>query len=345
MTEPNRQKTGGLSRIPISARTAICASILVSFLVANAAAVPTGNDGSQPASGATANTASGRSPASGAATSALPGIPELSSADPVFSQYSDDVQEARKAIATAKEGEQIPLFLYAYTVRKTDTLISIAARCSIPYDAIASINRISSMGEPLEGRTIILPTLPGLYMPDSASNTFENLLLSSFDPDDKSIISFSLGGVRIHCIPDAKFDGTLRTFFLTPSFRFPLPTGVVTSSFGMRKNPVTGNLIFHKGIDLAAPRGTPVRACSDGTVVYTGYDSVYGNHVVIRHEGGKESVYGHLQTIKTALREKVKSGTIIGTVGSTGQSTGPHLHFEIHENGVPKNPAGFIKGK
>ncbi len=275
----------------------------------------------------------------------LPVIPELSSFDPVFQQYSDDVLEAQKALANPVKGVSPPLRLYAYRARKTDTLIAIAARCSVPYDAIATVNRISSMGESLEGRTIILPTLPGLYLPDASANSFESLLLSSFDPDDTSIITFKLGSTLVHCIPDGRFDGTLRTYFLTPSFLFPLVTGKVTSSYGMRKNPVTGRLLFHKGIDLAAPTGTPVRACAAGTVIYTGFDPIYGNHVIIRHEGGKESIYGHLSSIKIELRDKLKSGTIIGTVGSTGQSTGPHLHFEIHENGVPKNPAGFIKGK
>lgn len=272
--------------------------------------------------------------------------------DPVFAQYSDDVLAARQAIAAMKKDAPLPVSIYSYTVKPEDTLIAIAARCAIPYDAIASLNRIASAGESIAGRTILLPTLPGLYLPDTAANTFERLLLASFDPDDPAIVSFSLreptsanaGGRRVHCVPDETFDGTVRAFFLTPTFRFPLPEATVTSSFGMRKNPVTGRLLFHKGIDLAAPRGTPVYACSAGTVVFRGSDPIYGNYIIIRHDGSRESLYGHLSSIKIELHEKVKSGTIVGTVGSTGQSTGPHLHFEIHENGVPKNPAGFIKG-
>jgi murein DD-endopeptidase MepM/ murein hydrolase activator NlpD len=279
-----------------------------------------------------------------------PVIPNLDSRDPVFMQYSEDVQAARGAIAAYNRKTPLPVHLYSYKVKTGDTLLAIAARCSIPYDAIASINRIPSLQEPIEGRTLILPSLPGLYLPDTAASTLERLLLSSFDPDDLTIISFSIRNPAdstartVHCIPDAVFDGTVRAFFVTPSFRFPLPEAVVTSSFGMRKNPVTGNLIFHKGIDLAAPAGTPVLACADGIILATGYDPIYGNFVTIRHEGGKESLYGHLSSIKSELQDRVKSGSIIGTVGSTGQSTGPHLHFEMHENGVPKNPAGFIKG-
>lgn len=283
-----------------------------------------------------------------------PRIPRLASDDPVFRQYSDDVASARKALASYGRTAPLPLGLYSYKAVEGDTLISIAARCSIPYDAIASLNRIASQKESVAGRILILPSLPGLYLPETARNSFERLLLSSFDPDDSAIISFSvresgpdglLSGSRpVHCIPDAVFDGTVRAFFLTPTFRFPLPEGIQTSSFGYRKNPVTGNLIFHKGVDLAAPRGTGVFACADGVVIASEYDAVYGNYLIIRHDDSRESLYGHLETKKIELHQRAKSGSIIGTVGSTGQSTGPHLHFEIHENGIPKNPSGFIKG-
>lgn len=276
-----------------------------------------------------------------------PRIPVLDSIDPVFSQYEDDVLSARIALAGAKTGTELPVRLFSYIVKKNDTLIGIAARCGIPYDSIASLNRIPSMQEPIAGKRILLPTLPGLYLPEKAINTLEKLLLSSFDPDDTTIITFSVRGEEnrpVHCIPGISFDGTIRAFFLSPAFRFPLPEAVISSTFGLRKNPVTGNLIFHRGIDLAAPRGTLVLACEDGTVKKTGNDPVYGNFIIILHDGNRESLYGHLQTVKIELHQKVKSGYIIGTVGSTGQSTGPHLHFEIHENGVPKNPTGFIKG-
>lgn len=276
-----------------------------------------------------------------------PRLRSLSPADPVFKQYSDDVSEARQALATRKAGEPLPIHLYSYVPAPSDTLLTVAARCAVPYDAIASLNRIASMLDGLPSRAILIPTLPGLYLPDSSTTDFERLLLSSFDPDDPSIISFQVHDPTsrpVHCVPDSTFDGTLRAFFLTPTFRFPLPAAVRTSSYGMRKNPVTGKLVFHKGIDLAAAKGTPVYACADGTVTSTGSDPVYGNYIIIRHANSRESLYGHLDEIKIVLRQQVKSGSIIGTVGSTGQSTGPHLHFEIHENGVPKNPSGFIKG-
>lgn len=276
-----------------------------------------------------------------------PRIPRLSSLDPVFSQYSDDVQAARRALASGVPAAQLPLAIYSYQATADDSLLSIAARCAIPYDAIATLNRLSSSQQALAGTIILLPTLPGLYLPDTTQSVLERLLLSSFDPDTPHIISFTIRDPdprTVHCLPDVLFDGTIRAFFLNPSWRFPLPSGVLTSSFGMRKNPVTGNLVFHNGVDIAAPAGTPVLAAADGTVVVRASDPVYGNYLILRHDGGRETLYGHLRSWRVQLHQQVKSGTIIGEVGSTGQSTGPHLHFEIHEHGVPKNPAGFIKG-
>lgn len=272
-------------------------------------------------------------------------ITNLHSGNLIFRQYQEDVLSAQMAIAAGK----LPtLHIYRYRVRPSDTLFGIAARCSIPYDAIASLNRIESAATDLTDRILFLPSIPALYLPEQAENRLEQLVLSSFDPDTPGIVTFTLhtpqnGPRTVHCIPNSRFDGTVRAFFLTPTFRFPLPEGTVTSTFGMRKNPLTGNMVFHHGVDLAAPAGTVVLACADGIVEAVGYDDVYGQYIIIRHAGNRESLYGHLLHIKIELHDEVKSGTIIGNVGSTGQSTGPHLHFEVHENGVPKNPAGFLK--
>lgn len=282
-----------------------------------------------------------------AEASPYPLIPRLDSSDPVFRQYSDDVAAARKALAAPQAGTPPPITLYAYRPRGEDTLFSVAARCAVPYDAIATLNRIASAGDPILGKTLILPSLPALYLPENAKNDLEHLLLASADP---SVVPVEIAvrdpdRRKVYCLPDTVFNGTIRAFFVTPSIRFPLPAGTITSVFGYRKNPITGNLVFHKGIDLAAPYGTPVLACADGRVIRSGYDAIHGEYAVIAHADGRESLYGHLSSKKIVLQGEVKSGSIIGTVGSTGQSTGPHLHFEIRENGVPKNPEGFIKRK
>jgi murein DD-endopeptidase MepM/ murein hydrolase activator NlpD len=99
---------------------------------------------------------------------------------------------------------------------------------------------------------------------------------------------------------------------------------------------------MHSGIDLQAAQGTEVYAVRSGLVSAAGWDETLGNYVAVDHGEQKESVYGHLQKIQVSLNQEVKSGTILGTVGSTGKSTGPHLHFEIRVRGEARNPESFI---
>jgi murein DD-endopeptidase MepM/ murein hydrolase activator NlpD len=117
----------------------------------------------------------------------------------------------------------------------------------------------------------------------------------------------------------------------------------LTSAFGFRVNPVTGNAAKHQGIDLAAPEGAGVYAAADGLVIETGENPIYGKYIILKHGERWTSLYGHLQKMETALRMEVKSGSLIGRVGSTGQSTGPHLHFELRQDGKALDPAGRLR--
>ncbi|HTA28070.1 MAG TPA: M23 family metallopeptidase [Bacteroidia bacterium] len=115
------------------------------------------------------------------------------------------------------------------------------------------------------------------------------------------------------------------------------------SGFGMRIHPIYKTLRMHTGIDFAAPLGTPVYATGDGVVeTADDLDRGYGNHVVINHGFGYESLYGHLSRMAAKVGEKVKRGQIIGYVGSTGESTGDHLHYEVIKNGVKVNPISYF---
>jgi murein DD-endopeptidase MepM/ murein hydrolase activator NlpD len=123
------------------------------------------------------------------------------------------------------------------------------------------------------------------------------------------------------------------------SSRIGLPVhGRLTSGFGNRFHPILGYVRFHDGVDLAASAGTPIVAAADGRVVGAGWRGGYGQQVQIAHTGGVNTLYGHMSRIAAYAGENVRKGQVIGYVGSTGLSTGPHLHFEVTRNGRPVNP-------
>ncbi|MBV9719075.1 MAG: peptidoglycan DD-metalloendopeptidase family protein [Candidatus Eremiobacteraeota bacterium] len=122
--------------------------------------------------------------------------------------------------------------------------------------------------------------------------------------------------------------------------RFSWPvTGTITSPFGWRSNPFGGGPEFHQGLDIAAPTGTTVTAAAGGTVLMAQWYGGYGNYILIDHGGGYSTGYGHLSAMYVSSGQSVQRGQAIGAVGSTGQSTGPHLHFEVRIAGKPVDPA------
>ena len=127
----------------------------------------------------------------------------------------------------------------------------------------------------------------------------------------------------------------------TPSV-YPAKGGL-TSTFGSRKSPFTGESEFHKGIDIAARRGTAVIAPAEGRVTMTGYNGAYGKMMVIDHGYGVVTRYAHLSKFFKKKGQKVKLGEKIACVGNTGRSTGPHLHYEVHLNGMPVDPRNYVE--
>lgn len=118
--------------------------------------------------------------------------------------------------------------------------------------------------------------------------------------------------------------------------------GWVTSEFGIRKHPISGNVKMHEGIDIASAVGTPIKSPAAGKVIYAGRGSGYGNMVVIQHGYGISTVYGHLSSYSVTTGQNIKRGDVIAEVGSTGYSTGPHLHYEVQVDGIPTDPLAFV---
>lgn len=126
----------------------------------------------------------------------------------------------------------------------------------------------------------------------------------------------------------------------TPAIR---PTrGWVSSRFGYRESPFTGRRVFHKGLDIANRKGTPIIATADGVVTHAGPKGLLGNVLIIDHGHGIVTRYGHMNSFAIKRGEVVKRGDLIGQMGNTGRSTGPHLHYEVRLNGLPVNPVKYI---
>jgi murein DD-endopeptidase MepM/ murein hydrolase activator NlpD len=131
------------------------------------------------------------------------------------------------------------------------------------------------------------------------------------------------------------------------SFLAALPTrkpavGYFTSGFGVRRSPFGGKNKMHEGLDIANRAGTPIRAPADGTVVFADTKSGYGQTVVLDHGYGLETLYGHTRKLLVKKGQKVRRGDIIALLGSTGRSTGPHVHYEVHVHGTPVDPLSYL---
>ncbi len=133
---------------------------------------------------------------------------------------------------------------------------------------------------------------------------------------------------------------------LREGWSWPLPAGEpgrLSSGFGHRLDPLHGDKRHHAGLDLAAPRGTPVLAMASGTVVYAGSKGAYGNFVEVDHGDGVRSRYAHQHDVHVEVGDRVEQGDQLGTVGSTGRSTGNHLHLEVRVDGKKIDPANYLK--
>jgi len=126
-----------------------------------------------------------------------------------------------------------------------------------------------------------------------------------------------------------------------PQFLVPV-VGRPSSGYGLRTDPTDGRVVNHPGFDLAAKTGTAVAAAARGTVVHAGPAGTYGNLVTLRHDNGFETRYAHLSSVDVKVGDVVEAGADLGKVGSTGYSTGPHLHFEIRHDGQPIDPAPLL---
>lgn len=150
-------------------------------------------------------------------------------------------------------------------------------------------------------------------------------------------------------LPASAKSGALKASLANLSGAFAMPAGMpvaahaLTSGFGVRRHPLLGGRRAHLGLDLAAPAGSPIVATSGGVVAMDGWSGGYGLLVVLDHGNGVQTRYGHMSRLNVVSGQRVRKGDVIGYVGSTGLSSGPHLHYEVRVGGQPVNPLSTLR--
>ena len=198
----------------------------------------------------------------------------------------------------------------------------------------------TSAGRPGEGEVLTpepdASSLPGFWLPEGENSSSSEPVLDGkggWNP-----VSWKDNNERMET-PEGM---TLAPVMVSAKLAIPV-SGTVTSLFGYRLHPLTDNLDFHTGMDIAAPTGTPIKAVLPGRVVETGESAILGNYLVIDHGGGLKTTYGHCSALIAQEGMNLRQGERVALVGSTGISTGPHLHFEVEAGGLTADPAWLFQ--
>lgn len=236
----------------------------------------------------------------------------------------------------------------SYQIQPGDTLGEIAAQFDLRLDTLISFNQIEDVRRIQVGDQYQIPNRDGLLYTvkrgdslasiASAQNSSVNALLDAND-----LRSQTIQEGQVLFVPGAQLNETELRIILGELFAWPT-TGRFTSGFGMRSDPFTGVRRFHNGIDLASSIGTPIRAAASGTVIHVESQvGNYGRFVIVRHPGGFQTLYAHLETFNVRVGNYVQRGQMVGRMGNTGRSTGPHLHFSVIHNGTFVDPLRYLR--
>ena len=242
-----------------------------------------------------------------------------------------------------------PISIMLYTARPGDTISGIAQKLGLDPDTVSSLNRVEGRGvhNITVGEVIRIPNQDGIYIPvnDNLEALCEKHRLSAEEVlGANGLTRASLApGVPLF-FPGIQHTGYEYSLSTGVAVLNPLRWGWQSSSFGYRDDPFSGERRKHRGVDIAASAGAAVKSASDGVVRVAGWDEVLGNYVEVRSRMGYSYIYGHMSRLSVKAGSVVAQGQVLGSVGSTGRATGPHLHFEVRKNGVPQNPRLFISG-
>ena len=236
----------------------------------------------------------------------------------------------------------------SYTLEKGDIIGNIAIRAGLNEDTLISVNNIKNTRLMQIGQVIRIPNQDGIFYTVKKGDTLSDIAdqyktTASEIGIVNELFSDSLALNANLFIPGAKLDWVNRQEINGDLFIWPC-SGQISSNYGYRIAPFGGTRQFHSGLDISSPMGSPVRAAMSGRVIQVvANDPSFGNYVVISHHSGYRTFYGHMSVVRVKPGAYVGTGERIGDIGSTGLSTGPHLHFTVYKNGVTVNPRTLMR--
>ena len=241
-----------------------------------------------------------------------------------------------------------------YKVKQGDTVSGIAEKYSLLMGSIIAFNQLSEAWNLRSGKILKIPNMDGVPYTIQKGDTISAIAAKMKVPqnailDANDILNENIPAGKVIFIPGGKMDATaLNRAIKRPVVEkmiYPVSNRRITSNYGWREdpvNPVAGQMTFHRAVDLAGKMGDPVKAALKGTVLHVDNNRNLGNFIILKH-GEYQTLYAHLSAVSVKRGEAVNQGQVIGRVGETGYTTGPHLHFEVFRNGTRVNPLELLK--
>ena len=267
-----------------------------------------------------------------------------------FDLQNDTVKSIRKDVRNtiivlkkSDSPDKLPeLKFYKYKVKKGENFWKILAKSSLNIDTLSAINSMSSPMDVSTGKEIFISNMRGIIYKVKTNDTMDEIsktydIRKEYLCKVNKIFDDTLNKEYIF-IPSGKISNIERSLFLGVGFASPLKEYTRTSSFGTRIDPFINKFRFHSGVDLACPVGSKVYAARKGEIIFSGYKGGYGILLIVKHEHGYTSYYGHLRKVLVKIGDMVERGNLIAITGNSGRSTGPHLHFEVRKESKPINP-------
>ena len=259
----------------------------------------------------------------------------------------EDAPNAESAAESAAGAVSSIVTYQTYRVKSGDMIGFIADAFDVTQDTIISVNNIKQSRLIQPGQYLKIPSMAGIIYTVKKNGETPSTIAEKYKVNAEKCAAANYVSLDTELkagtslfVPDAELDWATRQEINGDLFKKPLHARYwLSSNYGWRDSPFNaGSRTFHGGIDMAVAQGTPIYAALDGTVTAVGYNATYGNYVIITHHSGYKTLYGHMKSTACRKGNFVYTNTVIGYVGSTGMSTGPHLHFTVYKNGKTINP-------